>query len=54
MKDRAVLYLAVAQMLIWAATFYSFPALLLRWETAFGWGREELTGAITLERVRIT
>jgi len=48
MKDRSVLFLAVAQMLIWAATFYSFPAMLLRWEEAFGWGRGEITGAITL------
>ncbi|MEM7214734.1 MAG: MFS transporter [Pseudomonadota bacterium] len=48
MKDRAILYLAIAQTLVWAATFYSFPALLLRWEAAFGWTRSELTGAITL------
>lgn len=48
MKDRAIVHLALAQTLIWAATFYSFPALLLRWENSFGWDRSELTGAVTL------
>ncbi len=40
--------LAVAQLLIWACIYYSFPALLLHWEQALGWSRAELTGAITL------
>ncbi|MEM7068707.1 MAG: MFS transporter [Pseudomonadota bacterium] len=47
-RDRAIIFLAVGQTLVWASTFYSFPALLLRWETAFGWARSELTGAVTL------
>ncbi|MCP4978983.1 MAG: MFS transporter [Gammaproteobacteria bacterium] len=48
MKDRPILLLAVAQTLIWACIYYSFPALLLHWEEALGWSRADLTGAITL------
>ncbi len=40
--------LAVAQTLIWACIYYSFPALLLHWEQALGWSRADLTAAITL------
>ena len=40
--------LAIAQTLIWASIYYSFPALLLYWEAALGWSRADLTGAITL------
>ena len=31
-----------------AGLFYTFPALLLRWEMSFGWSKAELTAAITL------
>ena len=48
MKDRPILLLAIAQTLIWACIYYSFPALLLHWEAELGWSRAELTGAITL------
>jgi MFS family permease len=48
MKDRSILFLAIAQMLIWACIYYSFPALLLHWEQSLGWSRADLTGAITL------
>ena len=48
MKDRPILLLAIAQTLIWACIYYSFPALLLHWEQAFGWSRADLTAAITL------
>ncbi|MCP4877549.1 MAG: MFS transporter [Gammaproteobacteria bacterium] len=48
MKDRPILLLAVAQTLIWACIYYSFPAMLLHWEEALGWSRADLTGAITL------
>ena len=48
MKDRPILLLAVAQMLVWACIYYSFPALLLHWEQALGWSRADLTAAITL------
>ncbi|MGB5329398.1 MAG: MFS transporter, partial [Gammaproteobacteria bacterium] len=48
MTDRPILFLAIAQMLIWACIYYSFPALLLHWERSLGWSRADLTGAITL------
>ncbi len=48
MKDRPVLLLAIAQLLIWACIYYSFPALLLHWEQSLGWSRANLTAAITL------
>jgi MFS family permease len=44
----AVWQLAIAQTIVWAGLYYSFPALILRWETAFGWTKAELTGAVTL------
>jgi len=47
-KDRPILLLALAQLLIWACIYYSFPALLLHWEKSLGWSRADLTGAITL------
>ena len=40
--------LAIAQTLVWACIYYSFPALLLHWEAALGWSRADLTAAITL------
>ena len=48
MRDRPILMLALAQMLIWACIYYSFPALLLHWEKSLGWSRADLTAAITL------
>ncbi len=48
MKDRPIILLALAQLLIWACIYYSFPALLLHWEKSLGWSRGELTAAITL------
>jgi predicted MFS family arabinose efflux permease len=48
MKDRPIFLLALAQMLIWACIYYSFPALLLHWEQSLGWSRADLTAAITL------
>ena len=48
MKDRPVLLLALAQLLIWACIYYSFPGLLLHWEASLGWSRADLTAAITL------
>ena len=47
-KDRDILLLAAGQTLVWATLFYSFPALLLRWERDLGWSKSELTAAITL------
>ena len=48
MKDRPIIMLAVAQMLIWACIYYSFPALLLHWEKSLGWSRSDLTAAFTI------
>ena len=48
MKDRPILLLAIAQTLIWACIYYSFPALLLHWEASLGWSRADLTAAVTL------
>jgi len=45
---RIVWSLATAETIIWAALFYSFPALLLTWEHDLGWTKTELTGAFTL------
>lgn len=47
-RDRPVLYLAIAQTLVWAGFYYLFPALLLRWEQSLGWSKADLTAAITL------
>ncbi len=41
----ATLFLAVGQTLIWAATFYLFPALLLHFEADTGWSKPLLTAA---------
>ena len=46
-----VLPLAIAQIIVWAAMFYSFPALLLEWERDLGWTKTELSGAFTLALV---
>lgn len=43
--------LAVAETIVWAAMFYSFPALLLVWERDLGWSKTELSGALTLALV---
>ena len=45
---RIVWPLAVAETLVWAALYYSFPALLLEWERNLGWSKTELAGALTL------
>lgn len=43
----AVLPLAIAETLVWAAFYYSFPAFLPAWEADLGWGRAEIAGAFT-------
>ena len=48
MKDRPIIMLAIAQMLVWACLYYSFPALLLHWESTLGWSRSDLTAAFTI------
>ena len=48
---RIVWPLAIAETIVWAAMFYSFPALLLQWERDLGWSKIELSGALTLALV---
>ncbi len=40
--------LAIAETILWATLYYSFPALLVQWEQEFGWSKTGLTGAFTL------
>lgn len=47
----AVLPLAIAETLVWAAFYYSFPAFLPAWEADLGWGRAEISGAFTVALV---
>ncbi|MDH3668482.1 MAG: MFS transporter [Paracoccaceae bacterium] len=42
-----ILPLAVAQLVIWASMYYSFPALLPDWERDLGWSKTQLSGAFT-------
>lgn len=39
--------LAIAETLVWAGMFYSFPALVAHWEADLGWSKTELAGAYT-------
>ena len=39
---------AIAETLVWAAYYYSFPALLQTWEADLGFSKTALTGAFTL------
>ncbi len=48
LNDRAIVLLALGQTFAWAGIFYTFPALLLRWEQGLGWTKSDLTAAITL------
>lgn len=49
--SRPVLLIALAETVIWAALFYMFPILLLRWEGDFGWSRAEVAPAFTVALV---
>ena len=40
--------LALSQTIVWASTFYLFPALLAVWESRTDWTKSELTGAFAL------
>ncbi|HUF85795.1 MAG TPA: MFS transporter [Thermohalobaculum sp.] len=44
---RDVVPLAIAQTIVWAAMYYSFPALLPWWERDLGWSKTELSVAFT-------
>ncbi|ANK80735.1 MAG: hypothetical protein TEF_07935 [Rhizobiales bacterium NRL2] len=41
----AIAALAIGQTIVWAGTYYFFPAMLLRWETVEGWPKTTLTAA---------
>ena len=43
--------LGIGQTLIWAAIFYVFPAMLLKWSDHFGWSIAEVSLAFTLALV---
>ena len=45
---RIVWPFGIAETIVWAALYYSFPALLLEWERGLGWSKIELTGAFTV------
>lgn len=45
--DKAIWFLAAAQTIIWAGLYYSFPALLIKWETGLGWSKTDLTFCFT-------
>ena len=48
---RIVWPFAIAQIFMWAAMYYLFPALFLVWERDLGWSKAELSGAFTLALV---
>ncbi|MCY4468198.1 MAG: MFS transporter [Thiotrichales bacterium] len=43
--------LAIAETIVWAAMYYSFPALFPTWERELGWSKTELSFAFTLSLV---
>jgi MFS family permease len=47
-RDGPVLAFMVAETVIWAAIFYSFPALVLHWQGEFGWSATAALGAFSL------
>ena len=48
---RIVLPFAIAETLVWACYYYSFPALLPTWEVDLGFSKTTLTGAFTLSLI---
>lgn len=49
MNDRKAIWsLAIGQTLFWAGLYYTFPALIVRWQEEFGWSKSELTAGLTL------
>ena len=45
---RIVWPIGIAEIFMWAAMYYLFPALLLEWERDLGWSKTELSGAFTM------
>lgn len=48
---RIVWPFAIAETLVWAAYYYSFPALLPEWEADLGFSKTTLTGAFTVSLI---
>ncbi|MBL4907397.1 MAG: MFS transporter [Sneathiella sp.] len=48
---RAIWSMAFGQTIFWAGIYYIFPALIVRWETEFGWSKSEMTAALTMALV---
>ncbi|MBF9028888.1 MFS transporter [Rhodobacterales bacterium HKCCE3408] len=46
--DAPVIAMMGGQVTVWAGLFYSFPALVLDWQAAFGWSSSQVMGAYTL------
>ncbi|WP_439137043.1 MFS transporter [Roseicyclus sp.] len=47
-RDPAILSFMIAETVIWAAIFYSFPALVLEWQAEFGWSATQAMGAFSI------
>ncbi len=45
---RVVWPFAIAETIMWASSYYVFPALLLEWENNFGWSKTSLVSAFTM------
>lgn len=43
----AIAPLAIAQTIVWASFYYSFPALMPEWEADLGWSKAGISGAFT-------
>jgi len=48
LADPPILAMMIGQTIIWACTFYSFPALVLHWQQDFGWSSSQVMGAFSL------
>jgi len=48
LSDPPILAMMIGQTVIWACTFYSFPALVLHWQDDFGWSSSQVMGAFSL------
>ena len=42
-----ILFLAIAQTILWAGLYYIFPALFAKWEISFGFSKTAITSAFT-------
>jgi MFS family permease len=47
-RDTPILAFMLSETVIWAAIFYSFPALVLHWRAEFGWSATATMGAFSL------